>query len=110
MTASDHLSQQQFMYHYTSPSNRASIMKHGLYGRSPDTGDMPLHAPQGIYLTTHRGAMARTGAVDTWRVDVGGLELKKDPQEKRSLLKGSYYAPQEVIRPDRLSLADRPVR
>ena len=69
------------MYHNSPPENRESILREGLRhsyseaaGAAEDAGDDPAMG-RGIFLDT---VPSRSGNIDTWRVDVSGLELERD--------------------------------
>lgn len=99
MSAGDHLSK-QFMYHYSPAGNRASIEKHGLLTRHPETGESfaeKYNEPAGVYLFHNRDdAMLDDG--DVWEVNVKGLKLHEDPYQVQSI---ASYSPRR-IHPKRL--------
>jgi len=61
MSASDHLSPQQF-YHVTPKTNRSSIEKHGLRAESTDEGGLWMYSNREVAVRGHEGTN------DLWRV------------------------------------------
>lgn len=95
MAAEDHLGQ-QFLYHHTSPRNRASIEQHGLKGawQFEDEGRTPEQERSGpVYLTDKPSG-------PHFKVDVGGLHLEDDHDEHT--MDENWHAHYGEIPPHRL--------
>ena len=109
MTASDHLSGRQFLYHYSSPENRASIEADGLKPHNPFDEAVhysPEDAPKGVYMTDTWKVAKMVGqhhGMDVWRVRAKALdEVHPDPDDQGDYGAHSVYTPRKIP-PDRIS-------
>ena len=86
----------RFLYHNTSKMNRESIRESGLLTQKDEMGT------SGIYLTDR---LAMTGRYyDTWKVNVTGLDLQKDPTTEPWREGELWYVCYSDIPPKRLTL------
>lgn len=100
MSADDHLSEPQFMYHGTNPAKRDSISKHGLL--TSYSLDDPEYSVPGLYMTERPG---NDHDQDVWRINTSGYrpEVDSSSGEDRSVVGESYWVSHDIP-PERLSL------
>lgn len=107
----------KYLYHHTSPRNRAAIGREGLVPKDPkrssakgmseeDTGPTPT----GVYLGPHEhiGGHARHGR-DVWAVDTNKVHgLQQDPGDHDNYW-GFHYS-ERAIEPEAMRLIHKGVR
>jgi hypothetical protein len=98
MAARDNLSGQfdpvpHEVYHYSDPSNRASIRQQGLLTRDAQGQSLAERdgAAAGVYAFEERD-QADMLEGDTWAVQTTGLPFERDPQNPTS----AFYSPEPV--------------
>jgi hypothetical protein len=112
MSADEHVSPRQFLYHESPLENRESIRTQGLRPGPAWTlghGDHARTVPSGVYLSPHGSSEFGSSmndsswfGYDKWRVDVTGLNVQSDPTQPNS----AHYVPDQVP-PERVRLAKK---
>jgi hypothetical protein len=100
----------KYLYHHTSPRNRASIGREGLVPKDPkrssakgmseeDTGPTPT----GVYLGPHEhiGGHALHGR-DVWAVDTNKVNLRSDPGDHDNYW--GFHLSERTIPPEAMKL------
>ena len=113
MSASDHLNQQQFLFHVSPRYNKESILSQGLNPNAPQNewgGDQPTKIPRHVYLMpspSHAHTWGtqiellhhRETPMSLFKVDVSGL----NPERKMTDMGMHEYTVPQHIEPTRIS-------
>lgn len=101
-----------FLYHMSSPDNRASIRKHGLLASKSEAAQLAAEYGEeggnGIYFSN---IPSDEGRCDIWKVNVDGLHLERDETTDHDHLGEEWWVTysDDVVEPWRLTLVN-PVR
>lgn len=95
----------KYLYHHSSPRNRASIRRQGLMVKDPLRSsakgvETRETAPEGVYLGPH-GHVAHPSR-DVWAIDTNKISTQQDPSDTENYW-GFHYS-EEGIPPGAMSL------
>jgi hypothetical protein len=98
----------KYLYHHSSPRNRASIRRQGLMVKDPLRSsakgvETRETAPEGAYLGPHTH-VAHSGR-DVWAVDTNKVNLQQDPSDQDNYW-GFHYS-EHPIAPDVMKLIQK---
>lgn len=95
------------LYHHSHPSNRQSILRHGLQGKYDQTVDLeePV-AVGGVFLSDKPNHSPKR---DVWVVDVRDLPVEEDWSGQPEDENENWYVVYQDIHPDRIRLLPKQV-
>lgn len=93
------------LYHHSRPSQRQSILQHGLQTKFDQTVDLTQSGVTGgIYLSDKSNLTTRS---DVWQVDVRGLPVEDDWTSTPEDSDENWYIVYQDIPPARIKLVSR---